>query len=122
LDAIEEIIWHKQVPLKVYIFVWRLLRDRLSIKTNLVTRDIITQRLIFVCLVVEVLNQLNTYFSLVAALAPFGRQSGLGLVSRWLTRTISHITFFSSLIQKVVLDTISLFATHLTLICLSCLK
>jgi hypothetical protein len=42
LDAAEELIWHKQVPLKVSIFAWRLLRDRLPTKTNLVTRDIIT--------------------------------------------------------------------------------
>ncbi|MCI64593.1 cysteine-rich receptor-like protein kinase, partial [Trifolium medium] len=32
LDAVEELIWHKQVPLKVSIFAWRLLRDRLPTK------------------------------------------------------------------------------------------
>jgi hypothetical protein len=59
---------------------------------------------------VEVLNQLNTYFSLVVPLALVGRQSDLGLVSRQLTRTISHITFFSLLIQQVVLDSGSHFS------------
>lgn len=34
-------IWHKEVPLKVSIFVWRLLRDRLSIKDNLHRHNII---------------------------------------------------------------------------------
>ncbi|GAU46775.1 hypothetical protein TSUD_402860 [Trifolium subterraneum] len=42
LDVAEELIWHKQVPLKVSIFAWRLLRDRLPTKANLVARGIIT--------------------------------------------------------------------------------
>ncbi|GAU29681.1 hypothetical protein TSUD_53330 [Trifolium subterraneum] len=42
LDDVLDLIWHKQVPLKVSIFAWRLLRDRLPTKTNLATRGIIT--------------------------------------------------------------------------------
>ncbi|GAU48175.1 hypothetical protein TSUD_369390 [Trifolium subterraneum] len=42
LDAALDLIWHKQVPLKVSIFAWRLLRDRLPTKTNLAIRGIIT--------------------------------------------------------------------------------
>ncbi|MCI34544.1 cysteine-rich receptor-like protein kinase, partial [Trifolium medium] len=38
----KELIWHKQVLLKVSILAWRLLYDRLPTKTNLVTRGIIT--------------------------------------------------------------------------------
>jgi len=34
-------IWHKQVPLKVYLFVWRLHHNRLSTKDNLMHRGII---------------------------------------------------------------------------------
>jgi len=30
-----ELIWHKQVPLKVSILAWRFLRDRLPTKNNL---------------------------------------------------------------------------------------
>ncbi|GAU22961.1 hypothetical protein TSUD_247050 [Trifolium subterraneum] len=41
-DAVLDLIWHKQVPLKVSIFAWRLLRDRLPTKTNLAARGIIT--------------------------------------------------------------------------------
>lgn len=37
-----DLIWHKQVPLKVSIFVCRLLRDRLPTRSNLVDRGIIT--------------------------------------------------------------------------------
>jgi len=40
-DDIGDIVWHKQVPLKVSILAWRLLQDRLSTKTNLLNRDII---------------------------------------------------------------------------------
>jgi hypothetical protein len=42
LGEAEDLVWHKQVPLKVSIFVWRLLRDRLPTKTNLVARGIIS--------------------------------------------------------------------------------
>jgi hypothetical protein len=42
LGAAEDLVWHKQVPLKISIFVWRLLRDRLPTKSNLVSRGIIS--------------------------------------------------------------------------------
>jgi hypothetical protein len=42
MDAAEDLIWHSQVPLKVSIFVWHLLRDRLPTKANLVSRDILS--------------------------------------------------------------------------------
>jgi len=41
LDTSTTLIWHKQVSLKVSIFAWRLLRDRLHSKSNLVARNII---------------------------------------------------------------------------------
>ncbi|MCI44378.1 70 kDa peptidyl-prolyl isomerase, partial [Trifolium medium] len=42
VDVVEDLIWHKQVPLKVSILAWRLLRDRLPTKVNLASRGIIT--------------------------------------------------------------------------------
>jgi len=42
LDAAQNLIWHPQVPLKVSILAWRLLRDRLPAKFNLLNRGIIT--------------------------------------------------------------------------------
>ncbi|GAU34816.1 hypothetical protein TSUD_394420 [Trifolium subterraneum] len=42
LHAADDLIWHPQVPLKVSILAWRLLRDRLPTKANLVTRDILS--------------------------------------------------------------------------------
>ena len=40
-DATTELVWHKQVPLKVSILAWRLLKDRLPTKINLLRRGII---------------------------------------------------------------------------------
>ncbi|MCI58334.1 O-acyltransferase WSD1, partial [Trifolium medium] len=42
LDAASGLIWHRQVPLKVSICAWRLVRDRLPTKANLVTRGILS--------------------------------------------------------------------------------
>jgi len=41
LEDSHNLIWHLQVPLKVSILAWRLLRDRLSTKINLLNRGII---------------------------------------------------------------------------------
>ncbi|GAU44688.1 hypothetical protein TSUD_183460 [Trifolium subterraneum] len=41
LDVAEGLIWHPQVPLKVSILAWRLLRNRLPTKSNLITRGIL---------------------------------------------------------------------------------
>ena len=38
----DDLIWHKQVPLKVSILAWRLLRDRLPTKYNLLNRDVLS--------------------------------------------------------------------------------
>ncbi|GAU26521.1 hypothetical protein TSUD_361540 [Trifolium subterraneum] len=42
MDDADKLIWHSHVPLKVSIFAWRLLRDRLPTKTNMVTRGILS--------------------------------------------------------------------------------
>jgi len=34
-------VWHKQVPLKVSVFVWRLFRNRLPTKDNLVRQRVL---------------------------------------------------------------------------------
>jgi len=39
-DETRDLIWHKQVPLKVSIVAWRLLKDRLPTRNNLLRRDI----------------------------------------------------------------------------------
>ncbi|RHN56553.1 putative reverse transcriptase zinc-binding domain-containing protein [Medicago truncatula] len=37
-----DLVWHRQVPLKVSIFAWRLLRDRLPSKANLAARGVLS--------------------------------------------------------------------------------
>ncbi|KAK2363998.1 hypothetical protein QL285_088919 [Trifolium repens] len=41
-DEADDLIWHRHAPLKVSIFAWRLLRDRLPTKENMVACGIIT--------------------------------------------------------------------------------
>ncbi|KAK2391367.1 hypothetical protein QL285_064833 [Trifolium repens] len=42
MDDAARLVWHPHVPLKVSIFAWRLQRDRLPTKANLVTRGILS--------------------------------------------------------------------------------
>jgi hypothetical protein len=39
--ATSDLIWHKQIPLKVSVMAWRLLRNRLPTKDNLVRWHVI---------------------------------------------------------------------------------
>jgi hypothetical protein len=39
-------VWHNLIPLKVSLFVWRLLRNRLPTRDNLVRRRVINEELI----------------------------------------------------------------------------
>ncbi|GAU51730.1 hypothetical protein TSUD_415340 [Trifolium subterraneum] len=39
--GVSDLIWHKHVPFKVSVLAWRLLRNRLPTKDNLVARNII---------------------------------------------------------------------------------
>jgi hypothetical protein len=41
MDDADRLIWHPHVPLKVSIFAWRLLRDRLPKNADLVIRGIL---------------------------------------------------------------------------------
>jgi hypothetical protein len=40
-DATSDLVWHKQVPLKVSLVAWRLLKDRLPTKINLQRRGLL---------------------------------------------------------------------------------
>ncbi|PNX58114.1 heat shock protein [Trifolium pratense] len=42
MEEADNLNWHPQVPLKVSIFTWRLLRDRLPSKVNLVTQGVLS--------------------------------------------------------------------------------
>ncbi|XP_039682999.1 uncharacterized protein [Medicago truncatula] len=71
-----ELIWHNQVPLKVSILAWRLLRDRLPTKSNLVERGIISVENRFCvtgCGQVEDVNHLFLSCPIFGALWPLVR-------------------------------------------------
>lgn len=42
LDTISKFIWHKHVPVKVSLLAWRLRRNRLPTKSNMMARGIIS--------------------------------------------------------------------------------
>ncbi|KAK2361308.1 hypothetical protein QL285_086472 [Trifolium repens] len=76
LGAAEDLVWHKQVPLKISIFAWRLLRDRLPTKSNLVARGIISpedQFCVFGCGGVESAQHLFLSCSTFGSLWPLVR-------------------------------------------------
>jgi hypothetical protein len=71
-----ELIWHKQVPLKVSIFSWRLLRDRLPTRQNLANRGILAMDSRFClagCDQVEDVNHLFLSCPVFGALWPLVR-------------------------------------------------
>lgn len=78
-DVTTHLTWHKQTPLKVSIFSWRLLRNRLPSKDNLVARAIIpleTQHCVIGC------GDTETAQHLIISCPRFG--SLRGLVRAWL--------------------------------------
>ncbi|XP_024632674.1 uncharacterized protein [Medicago truncatula] len=42
VDYVLDLVWHKQVSLKVSVFAWRLLRDRLPTRLNLISRRVLS--------------------------------------------------------------------------------
>jgi hypothetical protein len=65
-----DLIWHKQVPLKVSVLAWRLLRNRLPTKDNLVTRNIIPNDVRFCVNGCGELETANHLFLLCPVFAP----------------------------------------------------
>ncbi|CAJ2641323.1 unnamed protein product [Trifolium pratense] len=71
LHDAENLIWHPQVPLKVSIFAWRLLRDRLPTRANLVIRGVLSSTAdacVFGCGVTESAHHLFLSCSTVGSL------------------------------------------------------
>lgn len=61
VEASSKLIWHRQVPTKVSIMAWRLHRNRLPTKSNLLARNIISleaQRCVTGCGEVETVQHL----------------------------------------------------------------
>jgi len=68
-----DLIRHNQVPLKVSIFLWRLLRDKLPTKSNLATYGVNFAEARLCVAGVVMLKTLIICFSRAHHLRPFGR-------------------------------------------------
>jgi len=101
-DSATSMIWHNQVSLKVSVFVWRLLRDKLPTKSNLVMRGVISSeasQCISDCGSIETAQHLF--------LACYDFSSLWPMVRHWLgfmgvDTMFCPIIFFSLCIQQVV--------------------
>jgi hypothetical protein len=100
LDATSELIWHKQVPLKVSNLAWRILRNRLATKDSFVARGIISHENQLAWLGVGIWRLLIIYFSLVPISILYGVLSGHGLAFHRLIRTVYRIMLFSLFILQ----------------------
>jgi len=97
-----ELIWHRQVPLKVSIFAWRLLCERLPTKSNLAVHGIIpteARMCVASCGHVEDTTHLFLSCSTFGAIWPLVWR-GLVLMGR--THRFFQITFCNLLIIQVV--------------------
>jgi hypothetical protein len=98
--ATSPLIWHKQVPLKVSVMVWRLLCNRFPSKDNLVRRNSIHPDAGLCVTCCGVWRLRITCFSHVQFFHPCGASFDLGLVSLRLIRYRFAVTSFSSFIRR----------------------
>ncbi|XP_045831292.1 uncharacterized protein LOC123922638 [Trifolium pratense] len=97
VDDAEHLIWQPQVPLKVSIFAWRLLRDRLPTKSNLVTRGILSSaahHCVSGCGVPESAHHLFIYCSTFGSIRDLVR-SWIGISSTGFTSIRDHFVQFT---------------------------
>ncbi|CAJ2637632.1 unnamed protein product [Trifolium pratense] len=98
MDDADNLIWHPQVPLKVSILAWRLLRDRLPTKVNLVTRGVLSSTAhscIFGCGETESAHHLFISCSTVGSLWDLVR-SWIGIPLVGFTTLCDHFVQFVS--------------------------
>jgi len=74
-------LWHKDVPLKVVLFAWRLFRDRLPTKDNLFRRGVIAFEARFCVGGCGEMETSPIYFYIVIFLGKFGTLFTVGWVS-----------------------------------------
>jgi len=73
-----KVLWHKDIPLKIVLFAWRLFRDRLPTKDNLFRRGVISSDAL---VVVVRWNLPLIYFYIVIFLGKSGTLFTVGWVS-----------------------------------------
>jgi hypothetical protein len=95
MDDAEKLIWHPQIPLKVSIFAWRLLRNRLPTKANLVARGILPTT---AQLCVSGCGEVDSAHHLFLVCGTFGPLSAL--VRSWIgTPVVEHTSLRDHLVQ-----------------------
>jgi len=95
-----QMIWHNQIPLKVSVFMWRLLHDRLSTKSNLANKGVVSLEVyLCVCGVVETAQHL---FLSCSTFTSYGLLCEIGSVLWGWTPTFCTIIFYSLFTQQVV--------------------
>ncbi|CAJ2653733.1 unnamed protein product [Trifolium pratense] len=103
LHDAENLIWHRQVPLKVSIFAWRLLRDRLPTRANLVIRGVLASTAdscVFGCGVTETVHHLFSSCSFAASL--------WDLVCEWVgISSLDFTTLHAHFVQFIALAGVS---------------
>jgi len=100
-NMLSDLIWHKQVPLKVSILVWRLLQNRLPTKDNLLLCGILphdNQHCVAGCVDNETAQ--HCYFR-VRFLHHCGSRFGLGWTYLQPSRLVCQLIFISLFIQHV---------------------
>lgn len=100
-DHAVDLIWHKHIPLKVSSFTWRLLRDRLPTRSNLLDRGIVTNVDAGSWRVAITWRHLNIYFYHVTFTALYGKRCDLCLVCRDRTLTFIFNICIILLIRRV---------------------
>ncbi|CAJ2646368.1 uncharacterized protein LOC123904173 [Trifolium pratense] len=102
VDDADNLIWHSQVPLKVSIFAWLLLRDRLPTRANLVTRGVLSPMVatcVFGCGAAESAHHLFLSCSIAGSLWDLVRAwIGISLVDS--TSLHDHFVQFTALSGK----------------------
>jgi len=97
IDTTRDLVWHKQVPLKVSIVAWRLLKDRLPKGATFIGAALYRSREIRVCLAAVTWSQRPICSSIVMYSGRYGSMSGRGLV--WNPSTLLIISHNSYIIQ-----------------------
>ncbi|MCI28894.1 kinesin-like protein, partial [Trifolium medium] len=101
MDAMSTFLWHKQVPAKVSVLAWRLVRNRLpTTKDNLMARNIIHPDSQFCVTGCDGLETTHHLFLSCPVFAPCGAWLELGSVSLQLTRIHYRIILFSLLTRQ----------------------
>jgi len=94
MDDSDNLIWHTQVPLKVSILTWCLLRDRLPSKINLLNLALYLPQTPIVRRVVDRSKAHNICLFTAIILASFGSKFDFGLVLQVLIITAFVHIFF----------------------------